>query len=141
MMLPNLSSKAGYAKIVGACCLAVEHNLDYIWIDTCCIDKSSSAELTETINSMFELYKNATVCFVYLYDLRPETSFFDGLEHYLWIHRGKSQDRLLSSPFLPGFNLGRDASSLIVVTEPHRLDPARATRTHHRKVLRSGLEM
>jgi hypothetical protein len=40
-------------------------------VDTCCIDKSSSAELTEAINSMFQWYKNAVVCYAYLSDLSP----------------------------------------------------------------------
>lgn len=37
-------------------------------IDTCCIDKSSSAELTEAINSMFKWYKRAVECVVHLGD-------------------------------------------------------------------------
>ena len=43
----------GWQKIHGACRIAANNGLDYIWIDTCCIDKSSSAELSEAINSMF----------------------------------------------------------------------------------------
>jgi hypothetical protein len=39
------------------------------WIDSCCIDKSSSAELSEAINSMFQWYKNAQVCYAYLSDV------------------------------------------------------------------------
>jgi hypothetical protein len=35
----------------------------------CCIDKSSSAELSEAINSMFAWYRNAKVCYVYLEDV------------------------------------------------------------------------
>jgi hypothetical protein len=50
---PDLSSKQGYTKIIETCRLAVEQGLGYAWVDTCCIDKSSSAELTESINSMF----------------------------------------------------------------------------------------
>lgn len=46
-----------------------EPSLKWAWIDTCCIDKSSSSELTETINSMFLWYRQAKVCFVYLGDL------------------------------------------------------------------------
>lgn len=40
-------------KIDGCCTQAREDGYDYVWIDTCCIDKSSSAELSEAINSMF----------------------------------------------------------------------------------------
>ncbi len=44
----------GYAKVLGACKQARLDGHRYIWIDTCCINKSSSAELTEAINSMFK---------------------------------------------------------------------------------------
>lgn len=44
----------GYAKVLGACKQARLDGHSYIWIDTCCIDKSSSAELSEAINSMFK---------------------------------------------------------------------------------------
>jgi Heterokaryon incompatibility protein (HET) len=44
------SSKAGYSKIISSCRQAFEDGWQYIWIDTCCIDKSSSTELTEAIN-------------------------------------------------------------------------------------------
>jgi hypothetical protein len=44
---------------------------EYIWIDTCCIDKSSSAELSEAINSMFRWYQEAAVCYTYLSDGPP----------------------------------------------------------------------
>jgi hypothetical protein len=43
--------------------------LKYFWVDTCCIDKSSSAELSEAINSMFRWYQKATRCYVYLSDV------------------------------------------------------------------------
>jgi Heterokaryon incompatibility protein (HET) len=48
----HAASKAGYAKIVAACKQAREEGWQYIWIDTCCINKSSSTELTEAINCM-----------------------------------------------------------------------------------------
>lgn len=46
-------NKAGWAKIEQTCRRAVADRLDYCWIDTCCIDKTSSAELSEAINSMY----------------------------------------------------------------------------------------
>ncbi|KAK5717106.1 hypothetical protein LTR15_008995 [Elasticomyces elasticus] len=45
--------KAGFVKIYFACCQAKEDGLDYVWVDTCCIDKNSSHELSEAINSMY----------------------------------------------------------------------------------------
>jgi hypothetical protein len=63
------ASQKGYKKIFDACQLAQKHGYDYIWVDTNCIDKSSSAELTEAINSMFTWYQFAQVCYVYLSDV------------------------------------------------------------------------
>ncbi|KAF5490841.1 Vegetative incompatibility protein HET-E-1 [Colletotrichum fructicola] len=63
------STGAGWAKVKGACDLARSRGFAWIWIDTCCINKSSSAELSEAINSMFKWYQLAEVCFVHLADV------------------------------------------------------------------------
>ncbi|KAK7979878.1 hypothetical protein PG989_012335 [Apiospora arundinis] len=62
-------AKNGYKKIVAACKAAKELQIYWCWVDTCCIDKKSSAELTEAINSMFKWYMHAAVCLAYLSDL------------------------------------------------------------------------
>ncbi|RYP65604.1 hypothetical protein DL771_008212 [Monosporascus sp. 5C6A] len=62
-------SKQGYDKIRFCSDQAGRDGLDHFWVDTCCIDKSSSAELTEAINSMFQWYRNAAKCYVYLDDV------------------------------------------------------------------------
>ncbi|KAF2444100.1 HET-domain-containing protein, partial [Karstenula rhodostoma CBS 690.94] len=61
--------KSGYQKIRFCVEKAANDGLKYFWIDTCCIDKSSSAELSEAINSMFRWYQNAAKCYVYLADV------------------------------------------------------------------------
>jgi hypothetical protein len=61
--------KAGYSKIQFCGEQARCDGLEYFWVDTCCIDKSSSAELSEAINSMFRWYQNAARCYVYLSDV------------------------------------------------------------------------
>lgn len=48
-------SGSGYKKIVDCCYLARQHDLEWAWIDCCCIDKTSSTELSEAINSMVGL--------------------------------------------------------------------------------------
>ncbi|KAL5321110.1 hypothetical protein ACEPPN_011922 [Leptodophora sp. 'Broadleaf-Isolate-01'] len=63
------NDKIGYAKIEFCGRRASADGLQYFWVDTCCIDKSSSAELTEAINSMFQWYRNAAKCYVYLSDV------------------------------------------------------------------------
>jgi hypothetical protein len=60
---------AGFAKVEGCCAQAKRDGFDYIWIDTCCIDKASSAELSEAINSMYRWYREAQVCYAYLADV------------------------------------------------------------------------
>jgi hypothetical protein len=62
-------NKAGYNKIEFCRKQAASDGLQYFWVDTCCIDKSSSTELTEAINSMFRWYENALRCYVYLPDV------------------------------------------------------------------------
>jgi len=53
-------------KIDGCCRKTLARGLEYVWIDSICIDKSSSAELSEAINSMYNWYRKSRVCFVYL---------------------------------------------------------------------------
>ncbi|KAF4820203.1 Vegetative incompatibility protein HET-E-1 [Colletotrichum siamense] len=62
-------SKKGFKKIEACCAQARRDGFDWAWLDTCCIDKTSSAELSEAINSMFRWYRQARVCYVYLSDL------------------------------------------------------------------------
>lgn len=68
---------ASWYKMRGAQHQARENALDFIWIDTVCIDKSSSAELSEAINSMWRWYRRAAVCFVYLSDVDPPAHDID----------------------------------------------------------------
>lgn len=53
----SIKRKAGFLKIKGACSQAKKDNLEWLWCDTNCIDKRSSAELSEAINSMFAWYR------------------------------------------------------------------------------------
>ena len=65
----KLEQSEGYQKIRSCCALAAREGHEYVWIDTCCIDKTSSAELSEAINSMYRWYKKAQVCYAYLADV------------------------------------------------------------------------
>lgn len=64
-----LIEKKGFKKIKACCELSLEQGFQWTWVDTCCIDKSSSAELSESINSMFSWYWSSTVCYAYLEDV------------------------------------------------------------------------
>jgi hypothetical protein len=96
MASPYLPPKSGYTKITETCRLALEMDIEHAWVDSCCIDKSSSAELTESINSMFQWYENAAVCYVYLADLHPGTEFRDGIDRCRWTNRGWTLQELIA---------------------------------------------
>ncbi|KAI0849305.1 HET-domain-containing protein [Daldinia vernicosa] len=89
----------GYTKIDGCCRQAAKDGLDYVWIDTCCIDKSSSAELSEGINSMFQWYKRSKVCYIYLADVSAEDDPFEissGFRRSRWFTRGWTLQEILA---------------------------------------------
>ena len=70
----EIRQRPGYWKIWGTCQQAKRAGYEWVWMDTCCIDKRSSAELSEAINSMYRWYENSRVCYAYLHDV-PEPSF------------------------------------------------------------------
>ena len=61
--------KAGHDKIKFCGEQAAKDGLQYFWVDSCCIKKSSDAELSEAINSMFRWYGRSAKCYVYLSDV------------------------------------------------------------------------
>ena len=93
-------SKRGWAKIVSCCKLAASRKLKYAWVDTCCIDKTSSAELTEAINSMYKWYESATECYAFLSDVRvfdlAEPKSQDTFRGSAWFTRGWTLQELIA---------------------------------------------
>src|SRR6266446_3800853 len=67
-------SKAGYSKIRFCAKQTANDVLQHFWMDTCSIDKSSSSELSEAINSMFSWYRKSSVCYAYLTDVDVDES-------------------------------------------------------------------
>lgn len=95
--------KAGYRKIRFCGEQATKDGLEYFWVDTCCIDKSSSAELAEAINSMFRWYQEAAKCYVYLSDVSTdgadwniEAIWFTHCPASRWFRRGWTLQELLA---------------------------------------------
>ncbi|KAL2066374.1 hypothetical protein VTL71DRAFT_2445 [Oculimacula yallundae] len=96
--LPSATEKKGYEKIRKTCSKAKRHGFEYAWVDTCCIDKRSSAELSEGINSMYQWYQDAGRCYTYLSDLEPSASSVS-LEHLAncrWFERGWTLQELIA---------------------------------------------
>ncbi|KAI1630117.1 heterokaryon incompatibility protein-domain-containing protein [Exophiala viscosa] len=109
------NSKAGYLKIQFCGEQARRDGLQYFWVDTCCIDKSSSAELQEAINSMFRWYQNAARCYVYLSDVstpvptggHQDTSdpIRSALWKSRWFRRGWTLQELIAPVIVEFFSL------------------------------------
>ncbi|KAF1952777.1 HET-domain-containing protein [Byssothecium circinans] len=69
----DYKEKGGYRKIEFCAEQAAQDQLQYFWIDTCCIDKWDLRERSKAINSMFRWYKNAARCYVFLPDVSIAT--------------------------------------------------------------------
>ncbi|KAH7398507.1 heterokaryon incompatibility protein-domain-containing protein [Pyrenochaeta sp. MPI-SDFR-AT-0127] len=69
--------RQGYSKIEKCARAALQYGIEYIWIDTCCINKSSSAELSEAIHSMYLWYNESLICFAFLYDVSCDGGIVD----------------------------------------------------------------
>ncbi|KAH0445037.1 het domain-containing protein [Colletotrichum camelliae] len=91
-----IRQRAGFDKIVQSARLAKsKHMLRYVWVDTCCIDKSSSAELSEAINSMFRWYQRSDICIAFLSDVCEDLDDCC-LEDSRWFTRGWTLQELLA---------------------------------------------
>ncbi|KAH7190937.1 hypothetical protein DER44DRAFT_796314 [Fusarium oxysporum] len=108
-------SKLGYEKIRFCGKQSANDNLQFFWVDTCCIDKSSSAELLEAINSMFHWYHNAAKCYAYLSDvsisdsvrntLSSQQTWKTAFRHSRWFTRGWTLQELVAPTCVESFSL------------------------------------
>ncbi|KAI8630794.1 heterokaryon incompatibility protein-domain-containing protein [Xylariaceae sp. FL1651] len=98
--------KKGFKKIRQTCRFALERDLKYAWVETCCIDKSSSAELSEAINFMFRWYQESGFCVAFLSDLPPSSEpnrdFPLQFPQCRWLTRGFTLQELIA-PYLVEF--------------------------------------
>jgi len=108
--------------------------LDWIWVDSCCINQESAAELSEGVNCMFEWYRDARVCLAYLSDVEHASDSV-AFRRSVWFRRGWTLQELVASTVVVfvtkgwdiighkgnadhlsgnGFNVGRNIELLIV---------------------------
>ncbi|KAH9235862.1 hypothetical protein K456DRAFT_1771033 [Colletotrichum gloeosporioides 23] len=97
----DIQSSAGFVKILRAADTARSQGFNYLWVDTCCINKASSAELSESINSMYLWYQKAAVCYAYLSYVESNAISSIGqdgskLKTSKWFKRGWTLQKLIA---------------------------------------------
>ncbi|PMD30347.1 HET-domain-containing protein [Hyaloscypha variabilis F] len=125
-------SKAGYDKIRGCCEIAASDGFEYAWVDTCCIDKTSSAELSEAINSMYSWYRTSDVCYVYLADVLPNLDAKardEAIRKSRWFTRGWTLQELIAPSSVIFYDsrwheLGTKESLEILISDITKIDGA-----------------
>ncbi len=119
-------------KVRGSCTFARRNGYRKLWVDSCCIDKTSSAEQSEAINSMFLWYTQAHLCLVYLDDVeasddpRAPGSMF---RRSRWFTRGWTLQELIAPRFVLFVSrdwrpLGTKTSLVDVIEEVTGIDRA-----------------
>jgi hypothetical protein len=86
-------------KVANCCKYVKDLGFHWVWIDTCCIDKSSSAELFETINSMYRWYSEAALCIAFLKDVEDGSDPRDSNSSFCrskWFKRGWTLQELIA---------------------------------------------
>jgi hypothetical protein len=87
-------------KLVKFCEAALQCQCDYVWLDTGCINKQSSAELEESVRSMFTWYRNSKICIVHL----SQTSVPYTMAQDPWFTRGWTLQELLAPKVIKFFS-------------------------------------
>jgi hypothetical protein len=129
---PDYQKKRGFAKIQGCREQTIKDGLKWFWVDTCCIDKSSSAELSEAINSMYIWYARSHVCYAYISDVselgtgksRREDSPLRGSR---WFTRGWTLQELLAPRKLVFYTaswvcMGRRSDLIAIISDVTGID-------------------
>ncbi|KAI6000061.1 heterokaryon incompatibility protein-domain-containing protein [Pisolithus albus] len=139
----EVRQRAGYRKIIKSCEQAKKDGYAWLWVDTCCIDKRSSAELSEAINSMYRWYQKAQICYAYLHDVgesifptNGDVEKFDESNGWPeWFVRGWTLQELIAPQEVKFFN-----KDWVHIGSKRQLAPTLACVTGiPRKVLTSGL--
>lgn len=133
--------RAGYHKVVNFCQKAKKRRFRYVWVDTCCIDKKSSAELSEAINSMYSWYEGASICYIHLHDVWKRKD----LDQSKWFLRGWTLQELLAPKKAYFFNRNWQpiASRNVLAPKIEKITgiPRRALREFNRDEFCTGEKM
>jgi ankyrin repeat protein len=110
-------SKPSFAKIVFIAEQARKENIEYFWVDSCCINKGDYDEVSTAIPEMYRWYERSALCFVYLTDVSihkrdhgGEPKWDESFRACEWFKRGWTLQELLAPNrvefFAHDFHLG-----------------------------------
>ncbi|OBT84267.1 hypothetical protein VE02_06966 [Pseudogymnoascus sp. 03VT05] len=131
MQAESCTNKPGYDKILSTCKQALSDGLSYAWIDTCCIDKTSSAELSEAINSMYRWYAEAQICYAFFNDVAVDDVTSgpgeDPFAKSMWFSRGWTLQELVAPEHVTFYNaswveIGTKASLRVAIAAVTQID-------------------
>jgi heterokaryon incompatibility protein (HET) len=95
--LTIVRQKKGFKKIEGMCTQAKKDGFEWVWIDSCMINKESSAELDLAIRSMWQWYRGARVCYAYLQDVEiDQDRRVSSFKTSVWFSRGWTLQELIA---------------------------------------------
>lgn len=131
----HYKGKPGYDKIKG-CCEQARTELtpiDWVWVDTCCIDQKKETELGQAIRLMWRWYADAAVCYALLADVSGKTptnspSFNVAFKNDKYFTRAWTLQELLAPREVIIFSkdwdrIGTRAELRVIVSEATRIDP------------------
>ncbi|KIM61030.1 hypothetical protein SCLCIDRAFT_60362, partial [Scleroderma citrinum Foug A] len=98
----EIRQRDGYRKVLWSCEQAQKDGYKWLWVDTCCIVKRSSAELSEAINSVYRWYENARVCYAYLHDFPDLLGILIPMAG--WFSRGWTLQEMIAPSDVQFFN-------------------------------------
>ncbi|TGJ86423.1 hypothetical protein E0Z10_g2393 [Xylaria hypoxylon] len=118
----RLRNSEGFTKITECCKQALKDELQWVWVDTCCIDKTNSVELSKAINSMFQWYQGSQVCYAVLTDVPDDDPVENSDSRFRasrWFTRGWTLQELLAPSIVIFYGQGwtklGDRKSLVEV--------------------------
>jgi hypothetical protein len=123
--------RGGFAKLQGACLTVIKLGIEWIWIDTVCIDRSSSVEVSDSVNSIFRWFRNSQFCIVYLDDLCPDdegSASFRQLKACRWMTRSWTLQEVIAPRDVRFFSrrwtqIGTKESLLLQISVITGVDP------------------
>ncbi|PPJ55408.1 hypothetical protein CBER1_02774 [Cercospora berteroae] len=88
---------SGYKKILRFADYVKQYipEIEWIWVDICCIDKKNAVELSKSLNLMFGWYRDAELCIAYMADV-DEAGDKARFEQSEWFLRGWTLQELLA---------------------------------------------